>query len=186
MRDLNRMVRRVVFSLALTWVPAGFCAEETWLLIDTTARTLSVMQGEAAVRVFENMSIGRSGATTQKIRGDQKTPLGTFRVSRIKLDSIYHRFIGIDYPDLAYTGKALESGLIGEADYAAIRSAHEKGIEPPASTPLGGFIGIHGIGEGDPAIHEAFNWTEGCVALTNEEVEELLQWVELHMVVLIL
>ena len=40
-------------------------------------------------------------------------------------------------------------------------------------------IGIHGIGDGDRGVHRDFNWTNGCVALTNEEIDELLRWVKI-------
>lgn len=161
-------------------------AEDTWILIDTGDRTLTVMQGEKPLREFRNASIGRNGATGHKLRQDNKTPLGSFRVSRINNHSVYHRFIGLDYPDLDYARRALAAGVITQADFTAIRGAHEQGREPPGSTPLGGSIGIHGIGDGDPRVHEDFNWTEGCVALTNEEVDELTRWIRLGMVVLIL
>lgn len=182
-------VRPAIFkwmaAICLLWAgPAA--AEDTWILIDTGERKLSVMQGEKPLREFENVSIGRNGATGQKIRQDMKTPLGAFRVSRIKDDSIYHRFIGLDYPDLEHARRALDAGLIDAADYAAILKAHEQGREPPADTPLGGFIGIHGIGDGDQRVHDVFNWTEGCVALTNDEVDELAGWIRLNMIVLII
>jgi len=161
-------------------------ADETWLLVNTGEQTLSIMRGDERVIEFRNISIGRNGASRQKAVGDQTTPLGQFQVSSIKYDSRFHRFIGIDYPDLQYALRAFEAGEIDAADLAAIQRAHEQGQPPPASTPLGGHIGIHGIGAGDPGVHEDFNWTEGCVALTNEEVDELLKWVRLQMVVLIL
>lgn len=175
-----------ILTLIFLFRVEGARADEAWILIDTGARTLTVMNGDEPIEVFQNVSIGRSGVTGQKLRHDNKTPLGAFRVSRINEDSRYHRFIGLDYPDLPYARKAFEAGLIDSADYSAILEAHEKGLEPPASTPLGGFIGIHGIGDGDPRIHEEYNWTEGCVALTNEEIDALAQWVRLNMVVLIL
>lgn len=174
-----------IFCACLQWASSA-SAEDTWILIDTEDRTLSVMQGEKPLREFKNVSIGRNGATGRKVRQDRKTPLGSFRVSRINNDSVYHRFIGLDYPDLDYARRALSAGVISPSDYAAIRRAHEQGREPPGSTPLGGSIGIHGIGGGDPRFHEDYNWTEGCVALTNEEVDELTRWIRLGMVVLIL
>ena len=51
--------------------------------------------------------------------------------------------------------------------------AIKNGRTPPQNTPLGGHIGIHGVGAGDPRIHTNFNWTNGCVALTNEQVTRL-------------
>lgn len=169
----------------LGW-PGLACAEDIWILVDTSALTLSVMEGERTIRRFDNIAIGRNGATRNRVYLDQKTPLGSFRVSRIKEDSQYHLFFGVDYPDLQHARRSHETGVISAEEYTAIRRAHEQGVEPPASTPLGGYIGIHGIGDGDPLIHESYNWTDGCVALTNEEIDELRQWVEINMVVLII
>jgi lipoprotein-anchoring transpeptidase ErfK/SrfK len=53
--------------------------------------------------------------------------------------------------------------------------------EPPQHTPLGGYIGIHGIGNGDTQIHETVNWTNGCVALTNQQIDDLETWVYIGM-----
>lgn len=160
--------------------------EETWILIDTDELTLSIMRGEEAVRQFSNISIGRNGATTNKIFRDQKTPLGTFHIVRVNVESPYYRYFGLDYPDLQYARRAFEAGVIDAESLDAIRSAHEHGREPPADTPLGGYIGIHGLGDGDARFHEDFNWTEGCVALTNAQIDELTRWVGLGTLVVIL
>lgn len=42
---------------------------------------------------------------------------------------------------------------------------------------IGGQIGIHGLGAGDKEIHKVFNWTHGCIALTNEQIDQLTRWV---------
>ncbi|MCP5245074.1 MAG: L,D-transpeptidase, partial [Burkholderiales bacterium] len=39
-------------------------------------------------------------------------------------------------------------------------------------------IGIHGIGRGDPEIHDQFHWTNGCIALTNEQIDQLGKWLK--------
>jgi hypothetical protein len=52
-----------------------------------------------------------------------------------------------------------------------------KGRLPPQNTALGGRIGLHGLGRGDPKVHQQFNWTNGCIALTNEQIDQLLTWV---------
>ena len=173
-------------ALLCSIVPHAAAAEEHWILIETGNQSLSVMLGEEPVHRFENVSIGRNGTTSNKITLDQKTPLGSFRIADIRKSDRYYRFIALDYPDLSYARRALVDGVIDDEAYAAILSAHEQGVQPPASTPLGGHIGIHGIGDGDLAIHQEFNWTEGCVALTNEEIDELLRWATPRMVVVIL
>lgn len=146
---------------------------DTWILVDIGEKTLSVMDGDRVKRRFRNISIGRGGATLAKRRGDGKTPLGEFHIVRMTSDTPFHRFFGFDYPDPARVERAHRSGAIDPARYAAIRRAFKMHRVPPQETVLGGYIGIHGVGKGNPAVHRDFNWTNGCIALTNEQVDEL-------------
>lgn len=176
---------RVVVLVCLLHQALSVWASERWLLVDTEQRTLSVMEGEQPLRSFENISIGRDGAARTRLLGGQQTPLGTYRISSLREKTRYHRFFGINYPSLQDALRARRAGLISDADLAAIRSAQERGREPPFSTALGGNIGIHGLGEGDSDIHEDFNWTDGCIALTNDQADELAAWVSVGMTVVI-
>ena len=160
-------------------LPAVAEEGEPWLLVDTVNLRLMVMQGTSVVHTYPNISIGRDGVARDKVRGDQRTPTGRFRIAWIREDSGFHRFLGLDYPDRKRAWRARENLQLDEADWHRIRRAHEQGEIPPQGTPLGGQIGIHGIGEGDPGIHGRFNWTNGCVALTNEQLDDLMQWVHI-------
>jgi lipoprotein-anchoring transpeptidase ErfK/SrfK len=60
----------------------------------------------------------------------------------------------------------------------SILKALQQHRTPPQNTPLGGRLGIHGIGRANPAIHKAINWTDGCVALTNQQIRQLSPWVQ--------
>lgn len=153
--------------------------DETWLLVDTVNLKLMVMQGTMQVHRYDGIAIGRDGVARNKILGDQRTPIGSFRVAWISEDSRFHRFLGLNYPDRKRAWRAWENMKLEEGDWLAINSAHKNGKIPPQNTPLGGQIGIHGIGKGDPGIHEMYNWTNGCVALTNEQLDELMQWVHI-------
>jgi len=149
------------------------------VVIDTEADTLQVLRGDKVIRLYENIAIGRYGKTYFKVRGDNKTPLGKFKIGWENKKTRYHRFLGLTYPDLPTADRALVDGRIDESQWQAIRRATEAGKVPSQSTPLGGQIGIHGIGSGDREIHREFNWTNGCVALTNEEIDELRRWVKI-------
>ena len=148
-------------------------AGEIWVNIDTGQRVLYLMDGDRVVRSFDNISIGKNGATPDKLGHDGKTPLGSFRIRRINPESRFHLFFGLDYPSVERAADAYMADQISAAELEDIFRAHELGLEPSAATPLGGAIGIHGIGNGDPNIHEDFDWTDGCVAVTNEQVDEL-------------
>jgi murein L,D-transpeptidase YafK len=154
-------------------------SERPWVLVDTEKLTLSLMHGERTELLMEDIAIGRNGTTRAKRQGDDRTPLGEFRISWINWDSRFHRFIGLDYPNLEHGRRGLEAGRISDKQWREIEKAQSEREPPPQNTPLGGQIGLHGIGEGDPKVHRDFNWTHGCVALTNEQIDRLLQQVGL-------
>ena len=154
-----------------------------WLLVDTGDQTLTVMQGAEPIERLANIAIGRYGASRAKRRGDNMTPKGRFRVTRVNHDSDFYRFIGLDYPDVRRARQAHEAGEIGSAALQRILRAHARGESPPQDTALGGHIGIHGLGRGDPQMHETMNWTRGCVALTDRQMDKLLRWVSTGMAV---
>jgi murein L,D-transpeptidase YafK len=156
---------------------------EPWLLVDTGKLTLTVMQHNRPSMTLHNIAIGRYGTSVDKRRGDNKTPLGRFRITRIHRETDFHRFIGLDYPGIEHAEKGHQEGVISQRELQAILSAHRRGTPPPQHTALGGNIGIHGLGRGDPQLHETMNWTRGCVALTDEQMDALLSWARIDMTV---
>ncbi|HRY15035.1 MAG TPA: L,D-transpeptidase [Candidatus Competibacteraceae bacterium] len=155
---------------------------EPWLLIDTKADKLMVMRDHQPLEVFDQIAVGSSGAGLKHRRGDNKTPLGVFRVGWVNDHSRFKKFIGLDYPNPDYAERALRERRIDHLTYERIRAAWMSGHTPPQNTPLGGQIGIHGVGAGNPQVHEAgIDWTSGCVALNNAQIDALRPWVKVGM-----
>jgi murein L,D-transpeptidase YafK len=128
-------------------------------------RLLHVFDGQTLVRTYA-IDLG-SSPVGQKVRqGDGRTPTGRFRVCTKNTSSPYHRFIGIDYPDESAVDRGLACGLLSPGEAASIRKALADGQCPDWGTAVGGGIGIHGHRKGR-------DWTGGCIALSNEHVEEL-------------
>ncbi len=173
-----------VLSPRLAWSDGGE-EEEVWLQVDTQALVLRVMRGQQPIKTYEDIAIGRFGTTADKRHLDGKTPLGEFHISLIKNTSPYRRFFGFDYPRLDQAERALERGDLPLDEFKAINSAVRAHRVPPQNTALGGHLGIHGIGAGDPKVHESYNWTKGCIALTNTQIDELAQWVHLGVRVVV-
>ncbi|MCG6965687.1 MAG: L,D-transpeptidase [Chromatiaceae bacterium] len=172
----------LVLYACLALVPAhaataGGSATQSWLLVDTRKLTLTVFVGGQAQITLRNIAIGRYGASADKMHADNTTPLGRFHVTRIRRDSGFHRFIELDYPDVERAERAYQQGAISQRELQEIVTAHRRGKAPPQDTALGGHIGIHGLGQGDPRLHETLNWTRGCVALTDEQLDAVLRWV---------
>ncbi len=172
LRLCDSTVLLLIGVLGLMVVSSSLQANDAiWIDVDTQEHTLSVMQGKKIQMVFQNVSIGRYGTTRTKITKDDKTPLGTFKISWINEKSRFHRFFGLDYPNLENAKQAYLENKISHENWLAIY------------TPLGGHIGIHGIGKGNPEIHHSYNWTNGCIALTNQQIDQLSQWITTGTVV---
>lgn len=158
---------------------------ERWLLVDATNATLSVMRGETVEARFNGISLGRRGPKPVHYAGDHSTPIGEFHVDAVNYNSQYSLFFRLNYPTLAHANLALAEGRLSPADHERIAMAEWQGRPPPHDTPLGGMIGIHGIGQGSLDMHRTFNWTEGCVALDNQQIRALEAYVRVGMRVII-
>jgi hypothetical protein len=162
-----------------------FASNEIWIAVDTSKLKLSIMQNDKTKLVFDNISIGRFGASQSRMKGDNQTPLGTFRISWIKPHSRFYRFFGIDYPNRDSADLALTEGRITQEIWKSIIDGIDNNGIAPQDTPLGGYLGIHGVGRGDLAVHSRFNWTNGCIALTNTQIDQLSPWLKPGMRVVI-
>ena len=142
-------------------------------------RELQLRRGDAVVRRYIT-SVGRGGVGHKQRRGDKKTPIGTYSIVEVRPSDRYHTFMHLNYPNLADAAHAYRDGRLDGIEYQEFREAYALGVSPPQDTDLGGQIGIHGLGWTDRSllrIHHLFNWTQGCVALTNRQIEQLQKFV---------
>lgn len=122
------------------------------VLVEKAARRLTLFHGPRAFKSYR-VALGRAPIGHKRQEGDQRTPEGLYVIDRRKADSDFHRTLHISYPNPR------------EAAQAA-----ERGVAP------GGDIMIHGLPNGRGAIgvlHRARDWTAGCIAVTNAEIEEI-------------
>ncbi len=175
------MVRLLFISIlliaTLVTSPLYGAVADHWILVDVGAHTLAVYRGETLEQLYPRVAIGRSGAANERRRGDGVTPTGEFHITRIDRASKFQIFMELDFPNEEHTERAYQHRLIDLDTYYSIRMALRDGRLPPQNTPLGGMIGIHGLGQAAADIHRSFDWTQGCVALTNSEIEQLASWV---------
>lgn len=177
------MLRICLFLCCSIFAVAATADDDIWLLVDTKARKIEVKKGEHTLETINKIAIGRAGAGSKLHRGDNITPYGDYRIGWVGEKSNFRRFFGLTYPSVDDARKALAKGVIGQYDFDRIVSAHEYNQIPPQNTPLGGQIGIHGLGRADVRVHETFDWTHGCIALTNSQIDHLSQLVDTGTVV---
>lgn len=157
------------------------------LHIDKSDRALTVRDRGRDVRRYR-IALGRGGAGDKQREGDRRTPVGTYRIVDFNEESRFHLFMHINYPNVKDAFFGYKNGTIDRPAFDRIISALKAHEVPPQDTPLGSAIGIHGLGEADEQklkTHELMNWTAGCIALTNEEIEDLRRFVDIGTKVVI-
>ena len=169
--DLGTLQARTE-TLGISWPPPNLS-----LHVDKSDRRLSVRSGDTVLKQYRS---GLSSASQgDKVRqGDLRTPVGTFTVVTRNPKSSYHLFLGLSYPDAADADRGLRDGLITDKQARLIREADAADRVPPWNTTLGGAIGIHGNGS-------SADWTLGCIAVDDDEIEELWDVVKHGTVVVV-
>src|SRR5262245_52634824 len=135
---------------------AGRPTAERVLVLKRERRMLLLRAGEV-LREYA-IALGGDPVGPKQQRGDRRTPEGEYLLDWRNQDSAYHRAIHISYPNL-------EDEL----------RAAELGVHP------GGGIMIHGLPNGEGwvgAAHRGRDWTRGCIAVTDQEMDEIWELVD--------
>lgn len=130
--------------------PLPTAATADRVLVDKGARSLVLLQGDRVLKRYR-VSFGGDPVGHKEREGDERTPEGRYSIGRRNARSAFHRALHISYPDSADAARA-------------------RGVPP------GGDIMIHGAPNGlgwIGRLHRLANWTDGCIALTNREMDEL-------------
>lgn len=133
-------------------------AEVTRVQVFKDARTIRLLSGSTVLRTYK-CELGFAPTEHKQVEGDGRTPEGAYMINRRNPNSRFHLSLGISYPD--------------SDDVAYARSV---GKSP------GGDIFIHGT---PTHLLDKDDWTWGCIAVTNAEIEELYAMVNIGTIVYI-
>jgi murein L,D-transpeptidase YafK len=121
-----------------------------FILVDKSDRTLTLMRAGKVLKTYRGIALGDAPVGHKRFEGDERTPEGRYTIDTRNPNSAYHLSLRISYPDAA------------DRAYAAAR-----GRSP------GGDIFIHGQPNALPMGRIPGDWTDGCIAVSNQEIEEL-------------
>ena len=159
------------------------------LVIWKSNYTLTLYKGSRPVKTYHAV-FGRGFRDGDKRKaGDKRTPEGEFYVCTMNHSKRFYKFLGLSYPGVKHADLGLRDKLISRGTYSTIVRAIAERQQPPWDTRLGGAVGIHGRmldGDAAPDYYSMMNWTDGCIALDNADVDELFSVVSLGTPVTIL
>jgi hypothetical protein len=138
---------------------------DDYVVVHKSARNLALCHAGAVVENFRT-GLGFSPVGDKMQQGDGRTPEGVFYVPRLVPGSDYHAALLISYPDVEAADRAVAAGVLDPVTRVFIRAAQNACREPPQETAAGGLIEIHGGGG-------YTDWTAGCMALANDDVDRV-------------
>ena len=148
-----------LLALVLAFLPS--CAEHDPLpegtradkiVIVKSAHTMSLISGSRVLRTYK-VALGRDPVGPKTRAGDHKTPEGDYVIDAKKSQSKFHLALHISYPNGADRERALRDN-----------------VDP------GSDVEIHGLENGlgwIGGLQRHFDWTDGCIAVTDHEMDEI-------------
>lgn len=137
-------------KIPTTTLPANSIANR--ILVEKKARRLTLFHDNTPVKIYE-IALGQQPEGPKQFAGDNKTPEGRYIIDSRKKNSSYHRALHISYP-----------------------STKDVALAVRQKRSPGGDIMIHGLPKGMGYLgpfHRLRDWTAGCIAVTNTEIEEI-------------
>jgi murein L,D-transpeptidase YafK len=122
------------------------------ILILKKDHVMELLAGGKVIRTYK-VALGQGGLAPKQREGDARTPEGHYTIDAKYEHSAYHKAMHVSYPDAEDRKRAARMHL-----------------------PPGGAIMIHGLPNGKGwvgARHRLYDWTLGCIALTDEEIDEI-------------
>ena len=147
-----------LFALILTLLSFSSLAGVDLVKVDKSENKMYLLDNGKVIKEY-HVAFGENPKGHKEQEGDEKTPEGTYTLDYKKEDSSFYRAMHISYPN--------------KMD---LEHAKDKGVS------AGGFIMVHGQRNklGWPSsVTQKFNWTNGCIALTNAEMDEFMSLVNI-------
>lgn len=130
----------------------------TLVKVDKSKRRMYLFKDDEVVQEFR-IALGKQPKGHKRFEGDNRTPEGQYKLDYIMEESDFYRSVHINYP----------------------QSADREWAEKHDVSP-GGNIKIHGIKNGErrsPSFIQSFDWTDGCIALTNQDMDAFIELVKM-------
>ena len=123
------------------------------VFVDKSERVLKLLSGDKVIKTY-HIALGDSPAGHKRQQGDERTPTGSYKLDYKNEKSSYYRSIHVSYPNASDKAQA-----------------RKRGVSP------GGDIMIHGQKNGFghlAALTQKRDWTDGCIAVTDDEMDEIM------------
>lgn len=135
-----------------------------YIVVQKADRVMSLWKQGRIIKTYPILAYGADPYGTKMREGDEKTPEGTYFINEKHPSQNFQKFLNISYPNDEDRARAKKMGV-----------------------PTGGNVGIHGDRGGISGFFQRLdkNWTDGCIAMRNADIEEIYEMVDVGTQILI-
>jgi murein L,D-transpeptidase YafK len=151
------------------------------LVVDRKNYRIELYSEKILIKTYK-AAFGKNSSTLKTSANDNVTPIGDYKICAIDTVSKYHKFLHINYPNEHDAAEAFKQNYILSDELNVILLSAKRNECPPKETKLGSDLGIHGIGKYNAVFKNlpfSFNWTNGSIAISNENIDELYSVVKI-------
>lgn len=148
--SISKIVTPTIRHMPVTGIKGQLLADS--IVVEKQKHTMTLYEDGFPVKTYQ-VALGTQPKGDKVKAGDGKTPEGIFHIDSRNPQSKYHMSLHISYPDVAHLQRASSLGV-----------------------SAGGDVMIHGLPPKYASIGAAqakYDWTEGCIAVTDREIEEI-------------
>jgi murein L,D-transpeptidase YafK len=151
------------------------------IIVDRENYTLSLFEDTVLVKNYR-VNFGRNVHHRKTKAGDEATPVGEYKICSIDTSHEFNIFLSLNYPNLEDAANALRKGWLTQKEFNQLKFDFYYGGCTKYNEIIGGNIGIHGIGRLNFIFKNlpfVFNWTNGSIAMSDENINELYSVVKI-------
>jgi murein L,D-transpeptidase YafK len=145
------------------------------IIVNRKNYSLSLYEDTVLIKTYR-ANFGKNVNTPKTKEDDFSTPVGSYKICEIEKNHKYYIELKLNYPNINDITEALRKNMITQQQFDELKFEFYYQGCPKLKTVLGNDVSIHGIGEYDFIFKNlpfVFNWTDGSIALSNEDIYEL-------------
>ena len=154
------------------------CLQVSLLAADLVKPRIEVYKAQRQLQLFDAdhliktypIALGSNPIPPKEREGDRATPEGSYFICQKNPQSQFHLSLAISYPGPQDAERGFKAGLINKEEEGAVLKPSANHQTPPWNTKLGGEVFVHGNGSKP-------DWTWGCIALDDQDIDELYRLV---------
>lgn len=150
------------------------------LVIERSKNQLHLYEDTMKIKTYA-CSFGANNSKEKKMPNDNVTPLGDYEIVEIKSHPNFYKFFKLNYPTKTQAKEAFQKKIINYEDYLLLENLPDTASYPQLQSQKF-VLGIHGSGRFNSfvkLIPFSYNWTNGSIALINEDIDEIERYIKI-------